>query len=61
MSSRDYRDIPALTMETIDRYVKYGLRPGSFVDAVLTNDLMAAVGRADMGNLHALPAICLYV
>lgn len=40
-----------------------GSRPfvGDFLRAVLSNDLMGAVGRADHDNIRVLPAICSYV
>lgn len=34
---------------------------GDFLRAVLSNDLMEAVGRADDDNIRTLPAICSYV
>jgi hypothetical protein len=52
---------PAATIEEIDHYVRNHCPVGSFLTAVLSNDLMAAVGHADETNLEALPAICRYV
>lgn len=49
------------TKETIDNYVEKGWEPGGFVGAVLANDLMGAVGRADAENLRDLIEICQYV
>ena len=34
---------------------------GDFLRAVLSNNLMEAVGRADEDNIRVLPAICAYV
>jgi hypothetical protein len=34
---------------------------GDFLRAVLSNNLMEAVGRADDDNIRVLPAICSYV
>ncbi len=48
------------TKQTIDDYVAQGWKPGSFVQAVLENDLREAIGRADSGNLDTLPAIVAY-
>lgn len=56
-----YSNIPALTMGSINRYVNEGLSPGSFVTAVLCNDLFNAVGTADEENLVVLPEIVRYV
>lgn len=50
-----------ITKQTIDNYVQYGLIPGGFVTAVLSNDLMEAVGRADSENRRDLYEICQYV
>lgn len=38
---------PARFLESFERYINSGLRPGDFVAAVLSNDLANAVGRAD--------------
>lgn len=51
----------ALTKDTIDRYVKYGIPTGHFLEAVLSNRLMEAIGRADEENLRDIKEICLYV
>jgi hypothetical protein len=37
------------------RYVEYGVTPGGFLTAVLANDFMGAVGRADSFNKLHLP------
>lgn len=50
----NYSKIPALTMEALDRWVKHGLMPGSFLTAVLSNDLMGAMALADDDNRAAL-------
>lgn len=39
--------IPAGIFEDMQAYVKYRQPPGSFLEAVLTNDLKGAVSRAD--------------
>lgn len=46
-----------LTKENIDsllRYVEHGIEPGSFLKAVLCNDLTDACGRADVYNRRKL-------
>lgn len=45
----------------LDRYIQYGIAPGGFLYAVLSNDLFAAVGRADRENIANLQKICGYV
>lgn len=52
---------PADIRESIDAYVQTGRPTGDFLHAVLANDLMEAVGRADVYNLEALPHICAYL
>lgn len=47
-------------MAEIRRYIDEGLEPGSFLTAVICNDLAAAVGRADAENLRNLPAYVAY-
>lgn len=54
-------DIPDHTKGALRRYVEQGLMPGSFLEAVLTNDLMGATGRADPHNIFALKEICMFV
>lgn len=56
-----YCVIKESTIQTINDYVEHGYKPGSFVTAVLANDLKGAFGRADMENRLTLYAICSYV
>lgn len=53
--------LPPKIREAIDSYVWYGTPPGGFVRAVLLNDLMNAVGRADADSLGCIGLICQYV
>lgn len=53
--------IPESTLETIDNYVTYGYEPGDFVRSVLANDLMQAMGAADIYNRRAIFEICSYI
>ena len=46
--------IPKRTRDNIDRYVKEHHPPGSFLIAVLSNDLVESIGWADEGNREAL-------
>lgn len=57
----DYSRIPPATLETLQNWAKHGLEPGSFVMAVLENNLIEAVSRGDRFNLMALLEICAYV
>ena len=47
--------------EAIDRYAKERCPVGDFLTAVLANDLMEAMGRADEDNRKDLFEICSYV
>lgn len=49
-----YNAIPNYTMDALERYVEQGIPPGGFLMAVLTNDLMEAMGRADSNNRQVL-------
>lgn len=49
------------THEGLERYVKYRVPTGSFLHAVLTNDLMEAMGRADEENREDIFEICQYI
>jgi hypothetical protein len=53
--------IPQYTLDSLTRYVEHGIPPGSFLCAVLENNLVRAVGRADRENLAALPEIVKYI
>jgi hypothetical protein len=46
--------IPTTTLEAIDAYVERKTPPGSFVRAVLENDLKESIKTADEFNLAAL-------
>lgn len=47
--------------ESIDRYVKHGIPTGSFLNAVLENNLKEAVGRADHHAILNLKDIVIYL
>lgn len=53
----EYNLIPSSTIASLYNYVHKGLPPGSFVKAVLTNDLTRAVSYADLNNQAALVQI----
>jgi hypothetical protein len=50
----DYTQIEHM-MPAIRRYIDQHIRPGHFLTAVLSNDLIEAVGHADDVNLWLLP------
>lgn len=53
--SIDYNKIPVDYMQdAVKRWVEHGVMPGSFLRAVLENNLQYAVGNADSNNLAAL-------
>lgn len=49
------------TKESLDRYVKDRIPTGDFLRAVLENNLIESIGRADMGNSRDIHEICSYV
>lgn len=53
--------IPEYMKEALDRYVNQKIMPGSFLQAVLCNDLFGAMGRADSNNRAALYSIVQYI
>ncbi len=53
--------IPEYTKEAINKFVKYGLPPGSFITAVLENNLSQAFAYADETNTLYLKDIVMYV
>ena len=54
--SIDYSGLPEHMRGGMKRYLEHGIMPGDFLTAVLRNDLMEAMGRADETNLYALPS-----
>lgn len=57
----DYSMIRRDVLESLQRYEDDHIPTGSFLRAVLENDLMEAVARADDDNKISLVAICRYV
>ncbi len=49
--------VPKHTMHGLHEYITHHTPKGSFLKAVLSNDLMGAASKADDKNLHNLPAI----
>lgn len=49
-------EIPDRMMGAITRYIEHGVQPGDFLTAVLDNNLLEAIGRADEDNMANLPA-----
>ena len=47
--------IPEHMIEVVRHYIENGLEPGSFLSAVLQNDLRRAVECADEININRLP------
>lgn len=56
-----YPSIPERTQGSFSRYINHGIPPGSFVTAVLTNNLVESVGAADTENLIALTDIARFI
>ena len=54
----DYSTAPGVSGDSLERYFEHHIEPGSFLNAVLSNDLFDAIGRADHVNVRALPEIC---
>ena len=55
-----YAAMPQITLNAIDRHVSERSEAGSFVNAVLKNDLSGALTAADDQNLAALQIIVRY-
>lgn len=45
----------------LDRYAEQGVPLGGFLTALLANDLMGALGKADDGNQRDIAQLCMYV
>lgn len=57
----DYTRIDPLIRESLDAYAKTGRPVGSFLTALLSNDLFQACSRADNENVWTVPIITAYV
>lgn len=53
--------IPPHTREALENYIEHGFKPGSFLFAVLCNDLMGAFARADHDNTQCMKGIVHFV
>jgi len=53
--------VPHHLREGLVRYFADGILPGSFLQAVLINDLQQAVGRADPQSMAGLPALITFL
>ena len=51
----NYSAIPSYMRDGLILYIERGIQPGSFMQAVLENDLKEACGRADDKNIHVIP------
>lgn len=56
-----YPNVREDILDSLDRYAQQRIPTGSFLEAVLSNNLMEAMGRADIINRHGLFDICRYV
>lgn len=62
MRDINYDSVPVDYMAGgLKRYVEHGMEPGSFMQAILCNDLMGAVSRADATNIQLIPAWCKWI
>ena len=50
----DYSKLPHHMQDGMKLYIEEGIEPGSFMSAVLCNDLMEACNRADHVNIERL-------
>lgn len=49
------------TMSTIRDYIEHGYQPGSFLTAVICNDLKGTVNQADDNNIRNIPAFVIFL
>jgi len=57
----DYSLLPEQSQQPMRRYIEHRIRPGDFLYAVLSNDLVGAVLYADANNLDSLRAHLLWL
>lgn len=61
MMEIDYGELPPGMQDGFRLYIEKGIPMGSFGQAVVSNDLMGAFGRADATNRHRLFDICVWL
>ena len=61
MNQPNSEPCPENVKKSIDLYVQGGVPTGSFLRAVLENNLSDSIGAADSSNLEALPHIVAYL
>lgn len=54
-------DVPEHLIDSLNRYAQQHTAMGSFLMSVVSNDLMEAMGRADIDNRYKLFDICSYI
>jgi hypothetical protein len=52
-----YRLLPVSLQEGMRRYIEFGVRPGSFLNSCLENNLASAISRADDDNLRGISRV----
>lgn len=57
----DYTRIPPITLDSLRLYIEERRHTGSFLEAVLSNDLREACNRADTDNARALFDLVAYL
>ena len=57
----DPSNIPAQMMAALNAYIETGRPVGQFLQAVISNNLKDAVGRADDTNIALIPAYVIYL
>ena len=53
--------VPEHTVGALERYINDRIPTGSFLNAVLCNDLVDAISKADEQNLRAIPEIVKFI
>lgn len=53
--------VPVTLAEGLIRYIDHGVPTGSFLEAVLSNDLMDAMARADIGNRYRVFEVAVFL
>ena len=59
--SINYSSIPEHCQDGLKRYIEDGIPPGSFLTAVLENNLVEAFGRADHINRDHIRDYCMWL
>jgi len=61
LTNTQYSNIPERLIVALEKFLRHGIKPGSFLTAVLNNDLYEAFSRADSESLEHLHELVILI